>query len=132
MEYADGSVIAQLSPPDMRLPIQYALTHPARRPGPAPRMDWRRAFNLTFEPPDRAAFPGLDLGIEVAKRGGTAGAALNAADEVAVKRFLGGEIAFPDIARLCRRVLDDHPFEAEPDLETLLAVDGWARGAAGR
>ena len=127
VEYADGSVIAQLSPPDMRLPIQYALTHPARRPGPAPRMDWRQAFSLTFEPPDRAAFPGLDLGIEVAKRGGTAGAALNAADEVAVKRFLSGEIAFPDIARLCRRVLDDHPFEAEPNLENLLAVDAWAR-----
>ena len=72
----------------------------------------------------------MELGVEVARRGGTAGAALNAADEVAVKRFLGGEIAFLDIARLCRRVLDDHPFEPEPDLEALLAVDGWARGAA--
>ena len=71
------------------------------------------------------------MGVEVARRGGTAGAALNAADEIAVKRFLAGEIAFPDIARLCRRVLDDHPFEAEPDLETLLAVDEWARAAAG-
>ena len=130
VEYVDGSVIAQLSPPDMRLPIQLALTHPARRPGPAPAMDWREAFALTFEPPDRAAFPGLDLGIEVAKRGGTAGAALNAADEVAVKRFLAGELAFPDIARVCRRVLETHPFEAEPDLETLLAVDGWARSVA--
>ena len=130
VEYADGSVIAQLSPPDMRLPIQYALTHPARRPGPAPRMDWRTAFSLTFEPPDRETFPGLELGVEVARRGGTAGAALNAADEVAVKRFLSGEIAFLDIARVCRRVLEDHPFEADPDLETLLAVDGWARGAS--
>ena len=130
VEYADGSVIAQLSPPDMRLPIQYALTHPARRPGPAPRMNWAEAFALTFEPPDRAAFPGLDLGLEVAKRGGTAGAALNAADEVAVARFLRGELPFPDIARVCRDVLEEHPFEAEPDLETLLSVDGWARERA--
>ena len=130
VEYDDGSVIAQLSPPDMRLPIQYALTHPDRRPGPAPAMDWSRAFALTFEPPDRAAFPGLDLGIEVAARGGTAGAALNAADEIAVKRFLAGDLPFLDIARVCREVLEEHPFEAEPDLETLLAVDEWARGAA--
>ena len=130
VEYDDGSVIAQLSPPDMRLPIQYALTHPDRRPGPAPAMNWREAFSLTFEPPDRAAFPGLDLGVEVAARGGTAGAALNAADEVAVRRFLSGDLPFLDIARLCRDVLDAHPFEPEPDLETLLAVDGWARDLA--
>ena len=130
VEYVDGSVIAQLSPPDMRLPIQLALTHPARRPGPAPRMDWRTAFDLTFEPPDRATFPGLDLGVEVARRGGTAGAALNAADEVAVARFLRGELGFPDIARVCRAALEDHPFEAEPDLAGLLAADGWARNFA--
>ena len=129
VEYVDGSVLAQLSPPDMKLPIQYALTHPDRRPGPTAKFDWTRAFELTFEPPDRAAFPGLDLGPRVADRGGTAGAALNAADEVAVARFLNGEIRFPDIARLCERALEEHPFEAEPTLEGLMAVDDWARRA---
>ncbi|QDT16301.1 1-deoxy-D-xylulose 5-phosphate reductoisomerase [Alienimonas californiensis] len=129
VEYVDGSVLAQLSPPDMKLPIQYALTHPDRRPGPTAKFDWSRAFELTFEPPDRTAFPGLNLGTRVAERGGTAGAALNAADEVAVDRFLHGEIRFPDIARLCERALEEHPFEAEPTLAGLMEVDRWARAA---
>ena len=130
VEYTDGSAIAQLSPPDMRLPIQYALTHPARRPGPAAGMNWAEAFSLTFEPPDRAAFPGLDLATVVAERGGTSGAALNAADEVAVARFLRGELAFLEIARVCAEVLDSHPFAADPDLDGLMEVDRWAREAA--
>ncbi|WP_194362343.1 1-deoxy-D-xylulose-5-phosphate reductoisomerase [Alienimonas chondri] len=127
VEYVDGSVLAQLSPPDMKLPIQYALTHPDRRPGPTAKFDWNQAFELTFEPPDREAFPGLNLGTRVAERGGTAGAALNAADEIAVERFLNGEIRFPDIARLCEQALDEHPFEAEPTLESLMEVDAWVR-----
>ncbi|MFH5806152.1 1-deoxy-D-xylulose-5-phosphate reductoisomerase [Alienimonas sp. DA493] len=129
VEYVDGSVLAQLSPPDMKLPIQFALTHPDRRPGPTAKFDWSQAFQLTFEPPDREAFPGLNLGTRVAERGGTAGAALNAADEVAVDRFLSGEIRFPEIARLCERALEDHPFDAEPTLEGLMEVDRWARRA---
>ena len=132
VEYIDGSVLAQLSPPDMKLPIQYALTHPDRRPGPTTKFDWSRAFELTFDPPDRDAFPGLNLGAAVADRGGTAGAALNAADEVAVERFLKGEIGFLDIARLCEQVLEEHPFEAEPTLEGLMEADGWARAAVAR
>ena len=107
VEFVDGSVIAQLSPPDMRLPIQYALTYPDRLPGPSARgWIWARPFSLHFEPPDRETFPGLDLGFEVMRRGGTAGAALNAANEAAVARFLAGEIGFLDIARACRAALD--------------------------
>jgi 1-deoxy-D-xylulose-5-phosphate reductoisomerase len=127
VEFVDGSVIAQLSPPDMRLPIQYALTYPDRVPGPSPGLDWSRPFALHFEPPDRETFPGLDLGFEVMRRGGTAGAALNAANEVAVARFLAGEIGFPDIARACRAALDSHTYDPRPALETLWGVDARAR-----
>ncbi|MEM9704106.1 MAG: 1-deoxy-D-xylulose-5-phosphate reductoisomerase, partial [Planctomycetota bacterium] len=103
--------------------------HPARRPGPTAKFDWTERFELTFEPPDREAFPGLNLGMIVAERGGTAGAALNAADEAAVSRFLRGEIRFPDIARLCGQMLDEHPFDATPTLEVLMHVDAWTRAA---
>jgi 1-deoxy-D-xylulose-5-phosphate reductoisomerase len=127
VEFVDGSVIAQLSPPDMRLPIQYALTYPDRVPGPSPRMDWTRSFELRFEPPDRETFPALELGFEVMRRGGTAGAALNAANEAAVARFLAGEIGFLDIARACRAALDSHTYDPRPALETLWGVDATAR-----
>ena len=127
VEFVDGSVIAQLSPPDMRLPIQYALTYPDRVPGPNPVLDWSRSFALHFEPPDRDTFPCLDLGFEVMKMGGTAGAALNAANEAAVARFLAGEIGFLDIARACRAALDSHTFDPRPTLEMLWSVDAWAR-----
>jgi 1-deoxy-D-xylulose-5-phosphate reductoisomerase len=132
VEFVDGSVIAQLSPPDMRLPVQYALTYPERVAGPCPRLDLSRASSLTFEPPDRETFPCLDLGFEVMRRGGTAGAALNAANEAAVARFLGGEIGFLDIPRACRAALDSHPFDPSPSLEALWAVDAWARQEVGR
>jgi 1-deoxy-D-xylulose-5-phosphate reductoisomerase len=127
VEFVDGSVIAQLSPPDMQLPIQYALTYPDRVAGPSPRLDWSRSFSLHFEPPDRETFPGLELGFEVMRRGGTAGAALNAANEAAVARFLAGELGFLDIARACRAVLDYHTYDPRPTLETLWSVDAWAR-----
>ena len=127
VEFVDGSVVAQLSPPDMRLPIQLAFTHPDRVEGPCPRLDLARPMALHFEPPDRATFPALDLGYEAMRRAGTAGAALNAANEAAVARFLGGEIGFLDIARACRAALDHHPFDPRPDLDTLWGVDAWAR-----
>jgi 1-deoxy-D-xylulose-5-phosphate reductoisomerase len=127
VEFVDGSVIAQLSPPDMRLPIQYALTYPERLPGPSAKLDWAKPFALQFEPPDRDTFPGLDLGFEVMRRGGTAGAALNAANEAAVARFLAGEIDFLDITRACRAALDFHTYDPRPTLETLWSVDAWAR-----
>jgi 1-deoxy-D-xylulose-5-phosphate reductoisomerase len=127
VEFADGSILAQLSPPDMRLPIQLALLHPARMHGPAKRLDWRALSTLHFEPPDRETFPALNLGFEVAARGGTCGAVLNAANEAAVERFLANQIAFPDIARCCRAILDSHTFDPRPTLERLLSLDRWAR-----
>lgn len=132
VEFVDGSVIAQLSPPDMRLPIQYALTWPRRTPGVARTMDFRQTWNLTFVPPDLDRFPALLLGFEVARRGGTCGAVLNAANEVAVERFLNRELAFNEIPRLCRSVLDAHHFEAQPTLDLLLEIDSWARQEAVR
>jgi len=132
VEFADGSVLAQVSPPDMRLPIQYALTYPDRVPGPAKRLDWRSLSAFHFEPPDRETFPALDLGFEVARRGGTCGAVLNAANEAAVARFLDGAFGFLDIPRACRAVLDHHPFDTRPTLDDLWKVDAWARQEVGR
>jgi 1-deoxy-D-xylulose-5-phosphate reductoisomerase len=132
VEFVDGSVVAQLSPPDMRLPIQYALNYPDRVAGPCPRLDFSRASSLTFEPPDPETFPCLALGFEVMRKGGTAGAALNAANEAAVARFLDGEIGFLDIPRACRAALDHHSFDSRPTLDDLWKVDTWARQEVGR
>jgi 1-deoxy-D-xylulose-5-phosphate reductoisomerase len=132
VEFADGSSIAQLSPPDMKLPIQYALTYPDRVPGPSPKLDLTRPFALNFQPPDCDAFPCLELGFEVLRRGGTAGAALNAANEAAVARFLGRSLRFTDIPRVCRAALENHPYDPSPSLDALLAVDAWARQEVGR
>jgi 1-deoxy-D-xylulose-5-phosphate reductoisomerase len=132
VEFADGSVLAQLSPPDMRLPIQYALTYPDRVAGPARRLDWQQLSEFHFEQPDRDTFPALQLGYEVARRGGTCGAVLNAANEVAVGRFLAGQLRFLDIPRVCRDVLDNHNYSAKPTLSELAQVDGWARQEVGR
>jgi 1-deoxy-D-xylulose-5-phosphate reductoisomerase len=127
VEFVDGSVMAQLSPPDMRLPIQYALTYPERIACPGNRFDLTAPTALRFEPPDRESFPCLDLGFEVMRKGGTAGAALNAANEAAVSRFLVGEIGFLDIPRACRAALDHHTFDPHPTLDQLWKVDARAR-----
>ena len=127
VEFVDGSCIAQLSPPDMKLPIQYALTWPDRTECPGPKMDWSTAWSLDFHPPDRELFPALDLGFEVARKGGTCGAVLNAANEVAVDRFLQGQLNFVDIPRVCRAVLDAHNFDPSPTLSELDRLDVWAR-----
>lgn len=127
VEFRDGSVVAQLSPPDMRLPIQYALTFPERVPGPARRLNWSELRHLTFHPPDHDTFPALQLGYEVARRGGTAGAVLNAANEAAVARFLAGSLQFLDVTRAVRDVVSAHPYDPAPSLEQLLAMDAWAR-----
>ena len=132
VEFVDGSVIAQMSPPDMRLPIQYALTYPERQPCVADKLDFSRALELSFEPPDMERFPALELGAEVARAGGTAGAVLNAANEAAVARFLAGELSFPEIVPACRQVLEQHDFEAKPSLERLLELDAWARQEVSR
>jgi 1-deoxy-D-xylulose-5-phosphate reductoisomerase len=127
VEFKDGSVLAQLSPPDMRLPIQYALTYPERVPGPARRLRWRDLSAWHFEQPDPETFPALQLGYEVARKGGTCGAVLNAANEAAVARFLAGDLRFEDIARACRAALDHHHYSPTPTLAELAGCDRWAR-----
>ncbi len=132
VEFVDGSVVAQLSPPDMKLAIQYALTYPCRQSGVAKRLEWTGALELRFEPPDVERFPALALGMEVARAGGTAGAVVNAANEAAVDRFLAGELEFTKIVPACRSVLENHDFEAEPSLERLFELDRWARQEVSR
>jgi 1-deoxy-D-xylulose-5-phosphate reductoisomerase len=127
VEFIDGSVVAQLSPPDMKLPIQYALTWPQRQPSPAEKLDLTEALRLDFEPPDEDRFPALRLGREVAAAGGTAGSVLNAANEAAVASFLAGEMPFTEIVSACRAVLESHTFDADPTLDELLKLDAWAR-----
>jgi 1-deoxy-D-xylulose-5-phosphate reductoisomerase len=127
VEFVDGSVVAQLSPPDMRLPIQYALAYPERFACPARKFDFTQSIALEFEPPDPKRFPAVQLGHEAAIRGGTCGAVLNAANEEAVRGFLDGELRFTDIAEICRRVLDEHPYSPEPSLDEVRRLDGWAR-----
>ncbi len=127
VEFRDGSVLAQLSPPDMRLPIQYALTYPERVAGPARRLRWGELNSLHFEQPDLDTFPALQLGYEAARRGGTCGAVLNAANEAAVGRFLNGTLAFLDITRASKAVMEHHHFSPRPRLAELQALDRWAR-----
>ena len=132
VEFRDGSVISQMSPPDMRLPIQYALTWPDRLECPGPDTDWTQPLNLEILPPDLEAFPALQLGFEAAGRGGTCGAVLNAADEVAVERFLAADIGFLQIPQLCKDILCHHDFDAHPSLEALQQADDWSRKEAQR
>jgi 1-deoxy-D-xylulose-5-phosphate reductoisomerase len=127
VEFTDGSIVAQLSPPDMCLPIQYALTYPDRVPGPAKRLRWEELRSWTFQQPDLETFPALKLGYEVAQRGGTCGAVLNAANEAAVGAFLAGELAFLDIPDVCKDVLAQHHYSERPTLSELNALDRWSR-----
>ena len=119
VEYKDGSVIAQLGPPDMKLPIQYALTWPERREGVAAKLDWSRAMELRFEPPDFERFGALRLGLEVAAAGGTAGAVLNGANEAAVAAFLDGRIRLPP--RSCP------PAGASWKITTSIPIPAWSK-----
>ncbi|MBI4569088.1 MAG: 1-deoxy-D-xylulose-5-phosphate reductoisomerase [Planctomycetes bacterium] len=130
VEYEGGSIVAQMSKPDMRVPIQYALTYPERVAGVARTFDVADFAHLTFEPVDTRRFPGLLLGYQAARAGGVAGAVLNGANEVANARFRAGEIAFTDIARVCAEVLDHHQTVPQPTLDDILAADQWARAAA--
>ena len=132
VEYCDGSVVSQMSPPDMRLPIQYALTHPERLPCPCPDTDWTRPMSLEFLPPDFDAFPTLRLGFDAARQGGTCGSVLNAANEVAVDRFLSSDIRFDQIPQLCEDILCHHEFDARPTLESLTDLDIRTREKAKR
>jgi 1-deoxy-D-xylulose-5-phosphate reductoisomerase len=124
VEFADGSLKAQLGHPDMRIPIQYALTYPRRRPSPAPRMELSSAPDLTFAAPDEATFPALRVAREAGSRGQRATAALISADEVAVRRFLDGSLDFPGIATLVAAAIDHFADgEADPSLDELIALD---------
>jgi 1-deoxy-D-xylulose-5-phosphate reductoisomerase len=129
VEFVDGSVVAQLGPPDMRVPIHYALHHPDRAEGPWRGFDARSMARLTFEEPDLERFPALALGWRVVREGGSAGAVLNAADEAAVEAFLGRRIAFGDIAEIVARTLDA-PRGAGNTVRELLDADAAARSHA--
>ncbi|MEX0937860.1 MAG: 1-deoxy-D-xylulose-5-phosphate reductoisomerase [Pirellulales bacterium] len=132
VEYRDGSLIAQLSPPDMRLPIQYALDYPQRREGIAEKLNLSRPWSLELLPPDEERFPALELGRQAARSGGTSGAVLNAANEAAVAGFLAGELKFTDIVPACRSVLSNHDFDPQPTLDDLHRIDRWARQEVSR
>jgi len=128
VEFADGSIKAQLGHPDMRLPIQYALSFPERLPNPQlPKLDWDKIKELTFEAPNFANFPCLQLAMEAERQGGTYPAVLCAADEVAVELFLSQRIKFSDIARLVEQSLSRHQVIAHPNIEEIIAADDWAR-----
>jgi 1-deoxy-D-xylulose-5-phosphate reductoisomerase len=133
VEFVDGSTIAQLSPPDMRLPIQLAMAWPERLPHAFVACDWTRASELSFEPVDRATFPALDLAAAAGRRRGTFPAVLNAANEVGVAAFLAGRLAFLDLARVVEDALEawDALAPGNPrDLADVLEADRWARRRA--
>ncbi len=130
VEFVDGSVIAQLGVPDMRLPIAYALTYPRRLPLNGPSLDLCQVGRLTFETPDMTRFPGLALGYAAARAGGTMPAVLNAANEMAVAAFLNSRISFMDIPQTVEATMEAHRHEPLESLEQVLAVNHWARGFA--
>jgi 1-deoxy-D-xylulose-5-phosphate reductoisomerase len=130
VEFVDGSLLAQLGRPDMRVPIQYALTWPERRPLALEPLDLGRLGRLDFAPPDDERFPALRLARRALATGGTLPAVLNAANEVAVARFMRGELSFPGIAHTVAAVMDRHERSAAPSLEEVLAADAWARAEA--
>ncbi|MBI2506216.1 MAG: 1-deoxy-D-xylulose-5-phosphate reductoisomerase [Candidatus Latescibacteria bacterium] len=129
-EFTDGALLAHLGRTDMVLPIQYALTHPRRRPAPLERLDLTRVGQLRFTAPDRENFPCLDLCYQAGRLGGTAPALLSGADEVAVAAFLRGEIGFLDIAALNRQVLETPAPAPADSLEAVLEADGQGRRLA--
>jgi 1-deoxy-D-xylulose-5-phosphate reductoisomerase len=130
VEFCDGATIAQLSLPDMRLPIGLALGWPDRSDRPVGQLDWTRAVTLEFQPVDRAAFPLLDLAIQAGRQGGTAPAVMNAANEEAVAAFLAGRLPFPCIAEVVAETLATHAPPERLDLDTVLAAERSARRRA--
>ncbi|HEY3280837.1 MAG TPA: 1-deoxy-D-xylulose-5-phosphate reductoisomerase [Armatimonadota bacterium] len=130
VEFQDGSVKAQMGPPDMRIPIHYSLTYPARPLWDAPLLDWQTLGTLTLEPLDLNRYPCLRLAYEAARQGGTAPAVLSAANEVAVDAFLQGRIRFTEIPAVVEQVLGRHRVSPTESLETVLAVSEWARRSA--
>jgi 1-deoxy-D-xylulose-5-phosphate reductoisomerase len=127
VEFVDGSVIAQLSEPDMCLPIQYALTYPARVAGIGKQLRLEEIGQLTFEKPDLETFRALSLGLDVARTGGTAAVVFNAANEAAVQEFLADKIKFVKIVELIEDCLNKHDVKTNVSLEEILQIDDWAR-----
>jgi 1-deoxy-D-xylulose-5-phosphate reductoisomerase len=132
VEYNDGSVVAQISTTDMRMPIQYALTWPDRLQAPVPKLDWSQARQWEFTPPDLERFPCLRLAYQAMEAGGSATCTLNAADEVAVAAFLDGEIGFPDIAAVVDQTLQEFPVMQPASIGDILSVDADSRTLARR
>jgi 1-deoxy-D-xylulose-5-phosphate reductoisomerase len=130
VEYTDGSVIAQISATDMRMPIQYALTYPAREAAPVPRLDWTQARNWNFDTPDFDKFPALRLAYQALRQGGSATCTLNAADEVAVEAFLREEITFPSISDVIEETLERVPVRKPASIQEVLDVDEQSRSVA--
>ncbi|HEX7652708.1 MAG TPA: 1-deoxy-D-xylulose-5-phosphate reductoisomerase, partial [Verrucomicrobiae bacterium] len=130
VEFVDGSIIAQLSTPDMCLPIQYALTYPRRAASDRVQTNFPKLGQLTFEEPDVERFPALALARRAGEVGGTLPAVLNAANEVAVEAFVNRQLNFPQITETVQRVMDAHKVVAQPTLDQILAADTWARLAA--
>ena len=127
VEFVDGSVLAQLGPPNMRTPIAYALTYPDRCPPIWSRLTLEHMKSLTFEEPRRADFPCLELAFEAGRVGGTMPAVLNAANEIAVELFLQEKIRFGELPRMIEATMRAHRVVANPNLQTLLDIDSWAR-----
>lgn len=132
VEYSDGSLIAQISATDMRMPIQYAMTYPDRDLAPVPRLDWNQPRNWTFSPPDFEKFRLLKLAYLSQERGGSATCTLNAADEVAVEAFLQGRIPFPAIAEVVEETLTRQPWREPATIEEVIAIDRESRELAGQ
>ena len=130
VEFADRTVIAQLSSPDMRLPIAYAIFYPNRLPSDFGAADFSKIRQLTFEKPDFDKFPVLKLAFEIAGTGGTAAAVFNAANEVAVAAFLKDVIKFNRISDIIINAVGRHKLIESPSLEDILKADGWARQTA--
>jgi 1-deoxy-D-xylulose-5-phosphate reductoisomerase len=130
VEFTDGSVIAQISATDMRMPIQYALTWPDREDAPVPRLDWSQARSWTFFPPDFEKFPALRLAYEAQRAGGSATCTLNAADEVAVEAFLDGRISFPAISEVVEETLERVPVRQPASVREVLKIDQESREVA--
>jgi 1-deoxy-D-xylulose-5-phosphate reductoisomerase len=130
VEYTDGSVIAQVSATDMRMPIQYALTYPERADAPVPRLDWSQSAYWSFDPPDFKKFPLLNLAYAAQKTGGSATATLNAADEIAVEAFLAEQIPFTGIAETVTETLERVPVREPRSVQEVLEIDRDSRHAA--
>jgi 1-deoxy-D-xylulose-5-phosphate reductoisomerase len=130
IEYSDGSILAQVSVTDMRMPIQYALTYPDRLEAPVPKIDWSEARKWEFLPPDLAKFPLLNLAYDCQRTGGSATCTLNAADEIAVEAFMQGKIGFLSIYEVVRETLDRMPVREPHSIGEILEIDRESRVTA--